>query len=270
MTIITISRGSYSMGRAVAEGVASRLGYECLSRDILIEASEHFNIPEIKLEEAISNAPSILERITEGRKRYIAYIQSALARHAQVDQIVYHGLAGHILLRKLSHVLRVRIIADLELRISVVMERDECSATVARKRVARLDRERLKWTKSLYGLDPTDPSLYDLILNISRFGVKDAVGLICRAAKLGRFASTDATRQQIDDLAVAADLKALMIEKHPDVFVECTYGNVLVYCNAGDRRADRIHGDVRQHVSGMTGVNSFEVHAGVPAPDGAV
>ena len=189
MTTITISRGSYSMGRAVAEGVAARLGYECLSRDVLLEASEHFNIPEIKLEDAFKNAPSILDRITEGKKRYIAYIQSALASHARADKIVYHGLAGHILLRNISHVLRVRINADLDLRISVLMERDKCSEAAARKQVARLDRERWKWTKSLYNLDPADPSLYDLILNISRFGVKDAVGLICRAAKLSRFAS---------------------------------------------------------------------------------
>ena len=47
MTIITISRGSYSRGREVAEKLAERLNFDCISRDILIEASEHFNIPEI-------------------------------------------------------------------------------------------------------------------------------------------------------------------------------------------------------------------------------
>jgi len=49
MPIITISRGSYSRGKDVAEKLAQRLGYECLSRDILLEASDEFNIPEIKL-----------------------------------------------------------------------------------------------------------------------------------------------------------------------------------------------------------------------------
>jgi len=48
MSIITISRGSYSRGKEVAEKLAETLRYECISRDILLEASEEFNIPEIK------------------------------------------------------------------------------------------------------------------------------------------------------------------------------------------------------------------------------
>ena len=53
MSIITINRGSYSRGKQVAEKLALKLGYECISRDILLEASEEFNIPEIKLIRAL-------------------------------------------------------------------------------------------------------------------------------------------------------------------------------------------------------------------------
>ena len=64
MSIITISRGSYSRGKEVAEKLAQYLGYQCLSRDILLEASERYNIPESKLIRAIHDATSILERFT--------------------------------------------------------------------------------------------------------------------------------------------------------------------------------------------------------------
>jgi hypothetical protein len=47
MAIITISRGSYSKGKEIAEKVAQELNYEHTSRDVLLEASEHFNVPEI-------------------------------------------------------------------------------------------------------------------------------------------------------------------------------------------------------------------------------
>ena len=67
MTIITISRGSYSKGKEIAEKTAQKLGYECVSRDVLLEASEHFNIPEIRLIRALHDAPSILERFTYAR-----------------------------------------------------------------------------------------------------------------------------------------------------------------------------------------------------------
>jgi len=61
MGVITISRGSYSMGKETAEKLAQHLGYECISREILLEASAHFNILELKLDRAIHNAPSIFK-----------------------------------------------------------------------------------------------------------------------------------------------------------------------------------------------------------------
>ncbi|MCL4500397.1 MAG: cytidylate kinase-like family protein, partial [Deltaproteobacteria bacterium] len=103
MSIITISRGSYSRGKEVAEKLAQSLGYECLSRDILLEASERYNIPEIKLIRAIHDAPSILERFTYNKEQYVAYIRAALLRHVQKDNVVYHGLAGHFMLQGIPH-----------------------------------------------------------------------------------------------------------------------------------------------------------------------
>lgn len=46
----------------MAEKLAKKLDYECISREILLEASEQFNIPETKLVRAIHDAPSFLKR----------------------------------------------------------------------------------------------------------------------------------------------------------------------------------------------------------------
>ena len=69
MSIVTISRGSYSKGKEVAENVAQRLGYECIARDAIIDASKEFNIPEIKLIRAIHDAPTILERFNYSKEK---------------------------------------------------------------------------------------------------------------------------------------------------------------------------------------------------------
>src|SRR3972149_1794608 len=92
MGCITISRGSYSYGKEIAEKVAARLNYECVGRDALLEASETFNIPEIKLLEAIRDAPSVLGRFTYGKERYISYIQAALLNKMKKDNIVYQAV----------------------------------------------------------------------------------------------------------------------------------------------------------------------------------
>ena len=182
MAIITISRGSYSKGKAVAEGVAERLGYECVSRDILLEAPEQFNIPEIKLLNAIEDVPSILNRFSHGKESYISYIQAALLEHVKQGNVVYHGQAGHILLKGIDPVLKVRILADIAIRVTVVMEREGVTEREASRMIARIDEERKKWTKRLYGLDPQDPMLYDMVICIDKIKVDGAVGLICDMA----------------------------------------------------------------------------------------
>ncbi len=95
MPVVTISRGTYSKGKEIAEKLAEKLGYECISRDIIIEASKEFNIPEVKLIRALHDAPSVLDRFTYGKERYIAYIRYALLDYVRKDNVVYHGLAGH-------------------------------------------------------------------------------------------------------------------------------------------------------------------------------
>jgi hypothetical protein len=48
MSIITISHEAFGDGRAVAERVAAILGYRCISREVLIEASQRYGIAEAK------------------------------------------------------------------------------------------------------------------------------------------------------------------------------------------------------------------------------
>ena len=44
MSIITISRGTFSGGKAIAECVAENLGYACVSREILSDAAETYGV----------------------------------------------------------------------------------------------------------------------------------------------------------------------------------------------------------------------------------
>jgi cytidylate kinase len=270
MAIITISRGSYSKGKEVAEGVAECLGYECLSREVILEASDVYHIPEIKLIKAIHDAPSILERLGRAKFAFIAYYQSALTRIVQKDNVVYHGLAGHLLLKGVPHVLKVRIIADLADRVRNEMNREGIAEQEARSLLLKDDQERRRWTQSLYGADPWDSSLYDLVIHIHKFKVSNAVDFICETAGLDQFKATKASQQKMDDLALASQVKAHLVELHSDVHVACEYGNCLIYTKADDRLARRLLEKVKTLAGEFKGINNIEVHPGVPIPPNAV
>jgi cytidylate kinase len=228
MSIITISRGSYSRGKELAEKVAERVGYDCISRDILLEASEQFNIPEMKLVRAIHDAPSILDRFTYGREKYIAYFQAALLRYLREDNVVYHGLAGHFLVPRIAHVLRVRIIADIEDRVRLETEREGISSKEALRVLKKDDEQRRKWSLALYGLDTCDPGLYDLVIHIQRITVDDAVDIVCNTVKLEAFQTSPQSLKALWDLALAAEVKAALINLNSSVEVCADDGRVQV------------------------------------------
>ncbi|MBM4301989.1 MAG: cytidylate kinase-like family protein [Deltaproteobacteria bacterium] len=228
MSIIIISRGSYSHGKEVAEKVAQKLGYECISREALLRASKEFNIPEIKLARALQDAPSFFERFTFGKEKYVAYVSAALLSQVQKDNVVYHGLAGHFFLQGIPHVLKVRIIADPEDRVAEEIRRDNLSAEAARKKLRKDDEDRRKWSLQLLGVDTWDPNLYDQMINIRSMTVDNAAELIATAVKFPCFQTTPQSHQMLNDLALAARVKAALVEEFPTATVTATEGQVLV------------------------------------------
>lgn len=228
MAIITISRGSYSKGKEVAEKVAQKLGYQCVAREVFIEASKDLNIPEAKLVRAIKNAPSILDRFTYGKEKYIAYFQAALLKYLQRDNIVYHGLAGHFFVKGIPHVLKIRIIADMEDRVKNEMEREGIGREAALSILKKDDEERRKWSKNLYGIDTADPSLYDLVINVRKIDVDEAVELIRCTIGLDAFKTTFESQKEMDDLVLASEVRAALINIKPDIRVVARDGKVTV------------------------------------------
>ncbi len=228
MPVITISRGSYSRGKKVAEKVAQKLGYECISRDILLQTSEEFNIPEIRLVRALHDAPSVLERFTHGKERYVAYIRKALLKHVQKDNVVYHGLAGHYFLMDIPHVFKIRIIADLDARVKEEVKRENISADKALYTLKKDDEERRKWGIQLYGIDTWDPQLYDMVLHIKTITVDKAVDVICQIVKSGTFEASSESLKIFDNLLLAADVKAAVVDIEPMLKVTAEDGVVQI------------------------------------------
>mgnify|MGYP005628699901 CR=1 FL=1 len=227
MSIITVARGSYSYGQEIAEKVSQKLGYDCISREVILEASEEFGIPEIKLTQAFEDTPSILDRITHGKRKYIAYTRAVLLQHLTKGNVVYHGFAGHFFVEGISHALKILITANIEYRISLVMERDKISRKEASRLISKIDDQRRRWGKTLYGIEPWDPRLYDLTLHIDRITVDDAVDTICQVSRLTQFQITPESEKAIEDLLLTVKVENFLIDVKPKVSVHID--NKFVY-----------------------------------------
>lgn len=270
MAIITISRWCCSKGQQVAQMVADRLGYSCMSREVLLQASKEFNIPEFTLDRALHDAPSIFNRFTHGKERYLAFIRQAFLETVRGDNVVYHGLAGHFFVEGVSHVLKVRVFADLDERARVEMERDNLSRDEALELIRRDDQERRRWSVALHGIDPADSRLYDLFLHLLKLSVEDVVEVICTTAELPKFQATPASQRVLENLLLAAQVKSAIVGRWPTAEVKADEGEVVVSIQAPLAhhmeevlaREEKLRKELSDLVSPVPGVRNVHAHWG--------
>jgi len=260
MSIITISRGSYSKGKEIAQKLSNHLGYKCISRDLLLEASEHFNISEIKLIRAIHDSPSIFDRFKYGKQMYINFIRAEFLEHIQNGKVVYHGLAGHFFIQGIPNILKVRIISNIEDRVKEEMKRENISEKEARYLLIKDDEERKKWSMSLYGIDTKDASLYDIVLHIDNLKVDDAVDILLDIAKRPCFQLTEESKNVINDYYLAAKAQVRLFDTNPDVKVKCKDGVIYASIETALSLEKETIDKVNLHLKNMQGIKDVKVN----------
>jgi cytidylate kinase len=210
MAIITISRGTFSGGQRLAECIAAKLGYRCISREVLVETAKEFDVSEEKLLEALTKKPWLLERLTRARDRYLAYIRATLLKEAKDENVVYHGLAGHLLLKDVPHVFRIKVIANMEFRVKNAMERNKLNREEALRYIREVDEGRARWTRFIYDVDWNDPNLYDLVVNLDQITIESACDVVCHLSSMEGYQRSDLSKKIITDMVLAAHLRALI------------------------------------------------------------
>lgn len=258
MSIIMISRGAHHRGKEVAEKVALKLGYECISRDILLEASRKYDVPEVKLKKSMERAPHFFEKLGFEKEKYLAYMQSALLNHLKRDYIVYHGLAGHHFVRNVPHAFLVRLIIDIKDRVEYCMHSEGVEEERAYSMLHKLDEQRKKWGLYLHDTDITDPGQYDMVVNINRLTVDDAAEIICNTARLEKFQTSDDSRRKMADLVMEAEVRALLMDVQPPRHVSAHDGIVSVQVQAKMFKDDKIAGMVEALSRSVEGVKEVK------------
>jgi cytidylate kinase len=198
LAIITISRGSLSGGRALAECLSSRLGYPNVGREVLQQAAEALGATEEAFRGKFETTPGLWGRLTHAREKYVMAVQAALAEWCTRGDLVYHGLSGQHLLKGLPGIFRVRLIAPMEMRIKALLEsHHQMTAPQAEDFIRHVDQDRSRWVKVMYGADVTDPTLYDLTITLRTHTIESACETVAAAVAQPRFQITDEVEEEI-------------------------------------------------------------------------
>ncbi|HYL80538.1 MAG TPA: cytidylate kinase family protein [Candidatus Acidoferrum sp.] len=232
MTIVAVSREMGSGGYEIASAVAKALDFAYVDREILLQAARDHAVSEEKIADVDERRLSLWERFDEEKRRYLIYIEAAYYSFAEKGRVVTAGRGGPFFLRDVTHALKVRIMAPVEVRVRRVMAQDKLDHKTAMGRVKNYDRELSGRIDYLFGLDWTLPEHYDLVINTGRDSWKFYVDLLVAAAQHPQFQPTPESKQKIRDLSLAAHVRAAIandpVTKNINVEVTAQSGRVAL------------------------------------------
>lgn len=183
--IINVGRQLGSGGRVIARRLAEDFGCSFYDRELLNLAAKesgfckkffeqsdehrgflkslfHIHIPHVSDNNFYSNKLS--------QESLFKFQSDAIRKAADEGPCVFVGRCADYVLRDHKKVINIFITADIDRRIKLVCERENCDRATARKIIARGDRERASYYNYYTGKTWGHSESYDLCVNSSLMG----------------------------------------------------------------------------------------------------
>jgi cytidylate kinase len=216
MSIVTISHEMGAGGPEIGQQVAERLGYKYVDHELISDTARRYGLQEEKLEHLDETKPSLFERFDAETRRYITAMQTAFYEFAEQDRVVLMGRGGQWLLRGVSHVLRVRVMAPFEIRVKRLGTKlagpmgEQASPRTVTEMVRRDDTEKAGRMRYLYDVDVIDPALYDLLINTEKLLAAAGIDLITDLVRRPELQTTPAAAQIVADRSLASQVQVAL------------------------------------------------------------
>jgi cytidylate kinase len=259
MPVIIISSDSYARGAQVAEDAARALKYQCFGREILRAIGEKYSVSEEKLLKALDERPSLLGVGSKTRSLYLAYIEEAVLARLSEDNVFCHGLAAHLYVLGISHVLKVRLLADPQDMIHDITKKKGLSREKAARLLRREEELRKRWSLDNYRLDETSPSLYDLVIDLSSLTPGEAVKMIAETSSHGKFRTMTFSVKCIKDLELASRVRVVLYDHFPDVTVQADGPKIVIETAALPREKGKRAEAIQKLARTVPGVEHVDV-----------
>ncbi len=198
MAVITISRQFGAGGKTLGKMIADELGYTFADNDIIQRIAKEANVSAAwvasfekeaggKVSRMVSKMVSqrLVDRILKDERGYIDekiyldYLVLIIAQMADEGDVVILGRGSQYILNDHPDAFHFLLIDEVENRVKFLMEHYDYSKNRAARVVNSEDKRRANLYSKLGKQDYDSPSLYHLVINMSRFTLKQALKLVC-------------------------------------------------------------------------------------------
>jgi cytidylate kinase len=196
MAVITISKESGTESEQVASLLAQKLGWEYIGKQLVARLAKELRISESEVEALRKDAQSRLLRFVDrytctlvqkvvdrehgclDDKNYFEAIKKLVEDVYQAGNAIILGWAGQCILGRKPDILNVRLIRDEEGKIKTIMKRFKIDRDAARDHIHREEKDSRSLIKHYFKVDWNDAKLYDLIIDMGKTSVEQAVDTI--------------------------------------------------------------------------------------------
>jgi cytidylate kinase len=211
MPLIAITREMGSLGKDVAAALGEELGLPVIYHEVIDHLADRMRVRKSHVIRLLDGSAGLLERLTADETSLSIFTADEIYAIALRGGAIIRGWGATHLLRDVPHALSVRVCAPFELRRNRMMKRlrtDDEDLVAEEIRVN--DEAHTAIMRRHFGVQWTDPEHYDIVLNTKRVSVGECVSEVMALAKGPQFSETDASRQKLADLALAARVRAAL------------------------------------------------------------
>jgi len=212
MPLVAMTREMGSLGKDVAAGIAAHTNRKVVYQEIIEPIANKMRLRKSHVERFLEGKSGIWERLTTDRTSLSIFTADETFRFLRDGSTaVIRGWGAVHLLKNVPHVVRVRICAPMEIRVSRMMERlgtDNRSAIESE--IALSEEAHSAVTKRHFGVNWRDAEHYDVVLSTEHLSVDDCVAEVERVMQRPHFQETPESTRMVDNLALEWSVRSAL------------------------------------------------------------
>jgi cytidylate kinase len=125
--------------------------------------------------------PPAVQKVSD--RAFIEATTSVLKGLCQAGNVVIIGRGANVILAGAPRIIHVGMLAPLEVRVATIMEREDLTREEAEAYIEEVEQARAKFFRKFFKVNPDNPSLYHLMLNLGQMRPELAAEIIAHTAK---------------------------------------------------------------------------------------
>ncbi len=264
MSVLSILGALYSHEETVVGKVVADSGYRLVQpAEVFAAAAAGSGLTEAKLLSALSAKISVFNRFTHEKERSIGYLRLALADLLQQDTLVVNGPLSMLIPEKITHVLRIALVADRAHRVAEAGRSVGLSEKNALQQIRQQEEDLAALLKMVdKEEDPWSKSLYDIVIPMDKTSPAEAAALILEKAGSAVVAVTEHSMAALEDFRLASRVEVELAQEGHNVGVDAQKGVVTLTIHKNVLMLSRLEEDLQAIASRVAGVTSVTTRVG--------